>query len=108
MNNYNIWQKIFDETYDEIYDFIEDLESKKKIEGDLECDLIVNADDIKKDSYGDEDSNLARIVYFNKYDVYIRFYGTRCSYEGETWNRYEQVTPAIKEVIIYNTITNDK
>lgn len=91
MTNYEKFEKDFNETYNNIYDFIEnDLDEGKE---PLKFEEKENNDKIYHDSYGDEDSVLERVFYFPDYDVYVKFEGTRQSYNGEEWDSMREVKP---------------
>ena len=93
MTKFEQFKKAFDEKYSDesVYDFISDFESDNSLPfgGKLEQDL----DEIKYDSYGDEDSVLERVFYFPDYDVYVKFEGTRQSYNEEEWDSMREVKP---------------
>lgn len=91
MTNYERFEKDFNETYTSIYDFIED--DAKESKEPLKFEEKENNDKIYHDSYGDEDSVLERVFYFPDYDVYVKFEGTRQSYNGEDWNSMREVKP---------------
>ena len=94
MTNYERFEKNFNETYNGIYNFIENyLETGKE---PLKFEEKENNDKIYHDSYGDEDSVLERVFYFPDYDVYVKFEGTRQSYNGEEWNSMREVKPTQK------------
>lgn len=65
-------------------------------------ELVENNDKFNHDSYGNENSQLERIFKYK--DIYVRFTGTRCSYNGEEWNTYQFVQPKQVTKTIYETI----
>ena len=67
----------------------------------LEGELVENKDSIEYDSYGSEDSTLERIYHFPKYDIYVMFYGTRSSYEGEDWDGFKEVKKIEKIINVW-------
>jgi hypothetical protein len=91
MTNYERFEKDFNETYTSIYDFIENDTNIGK--EPLKFEEKENNDKIYHDSYGNEDSVLERVFYFPDYDVYVKFEGTRQSYNGEEWDSMREVKP---------------
>ena len=61
----------------------------------------MNITEVKYDSYGYEDSSLSRVYYHEELDLYVRFSGRRCSYEGEVWDKLDFVKPVKKEILFY-------
>ena len=94
MTNFEKFEKNFNETYESIYDFMENYTLKNK--EPLKFEEKENNDKIYHDSYGDEDSVLERVFYFPDYDVYVKFKGTRQSYNGEEWSNMQEVKPTTK------------
>jgi len=92
MTNYERFEKDFNETYNGIYYFIDNNCTLKDKEP-LKFEEKENNDKIYHDSYGDEDSVLERVFYFPDYDVYVKFEGTRQSYNGEEWDSMREVKP---------------
>lgn len=92
MTNYERFEKDFNETYTSIYHFIADADIKGDKEP-LKFEEKENNDKIYHDSYGDEGSVLERVFYFPDYDVYVKFEGTRQSYNGEEWDSMREVKP---------------
>lgn len=50
-----------------------------------------NKDNVYHDSYGYEDSTLERVYYFEDYNMYVKFSGTRQSYDGTEWYNMKEV-----------------
>ena len=91
MTNYKRFEKDFNEIYASIYNFI-DNDSKDGKEP-LKFEEKENNDKIYHDSYGDEDYVIERVFYFPDYDVYVKFEGTRQSYNEEEWDSMREVKP---------------
>lgn len=99
--SFNNFKEAFEEKFgNNIYDFIDKTEW-----GDREVPLngqkIDDLDEEAYDSYGYEDSTLRRIFYFEDYNVYVEFYGTRQSYSGEEWDGYREVTKSTKTISVW-------
>lgn len=80
--------EIYADNFDKngIFTFMEDVyESQNTHRNPLSGELKFDNDKILYDSYGNEDSKLERVYYFPKWEILIKFKGTRCSYEGEEW-----------------------
>ncbi len=86
----------FNEEFESIYDYIEDFH-KEAFGGKL----VVNNDDTMYDSYGNEDSKLERIIFFEEYNINVMFSGTRCSYEGEEWDEMKEVKQTQKTITVW-------
>lgn len=97
MSNFKQFEEAFNEKYESIYDFIESTEDRNP-EIPFNGKLIENADETRYDSYGNEDSELARVFYFADFDVNVMFEGTRCSYEGEEWSDMKEVKQVQKTI----------
>ena len=52
-------------------------------------------------SYGNEDSTIEKVFYFEDFDIYIMFKGTKCSYEGIEYETYKEVKPKTKTIQIF-------
>lgn len=96
MTKFEEFKQEFDEKFDSIYDYIDDFR-KEPFGGTL----VENNDDTKYDSYGNEESDLERVIYFEKYDINVMFSGTRCSYEGEEWDEMKEVKQAQKTITVW-------
>lgn len=98
MSKFEEFKQAFNERFEEgIYEFID------KYEGSGEDipfggKLIEDLDEYNYDSYGSEDSTLKRIYYFEDFDIYILFEGTRQSYSGEDWDEFREVKKGTKVV----------
>jgi len=92
----------FDKEYKDIYDFIYSFEDENKNPFNLE--LIANNDNVNRDSYGYENSQLERIFYDRGLDIHIGFYGTRQSFNGEEWESYQEVEPTEKIIQVYKKV----
>lgn len=62
---------------------------------------IENLDTESYDSYGSEDSTLERIYYFEDFDIFVKFEGTRSSYQGEEWDEFNEVKKVEKVITIW-------
>ncbi len=104
MSKFQEFKEAFDEKFDgDIYEFIDKTEY-----GDdplpFGGKLIENLDHEFYDSYGSEDSQLERIFYFEEFDVYVSFEGTRQSYSGTDWNGFREVKQASKTIQTWEKI----
>lgn len=67
--------------------------------------LEMNNDIEMYDSYGSEDSELSRIFRVEEFgNIYVRFYGTRCSYQGTEWDGFVEVIPKEKTIKIWEDV----
>lgn len=98
MSQFDKFKKEFDSKYKNIYDFMDKLEYKSP---SINCKIVEEKDEITYDSYGNEDSSLCRVLYFEDYDIYVMFSGTRQSYNGEEWNLMKEVKPVTKTIQTY-------
>lgn len=100
MNNFKQFEEYFDFILDKYFDsdISEFIWNQDKFKEYIDFKLEVDLDDEQYDSYGNEDTSLNRIYYFPKFEIYISFYGTRCSYQGEEWNGYKEVKPVTKTI----------
>ena len=96
MTKFEEFKKDFDEKFDTIYDYIEDFDTEQF--GGI---LVEDNDKTNYDSYGNEDSDLERVIYFEKYDINVMFGGTRCSYEGEEWDEMKEVKQKEKTIKVW-------
>ncbi len=89
---------------DTIYRFIEDFFDLKKnpLNGEFKEDL----DEVEYDSYGSEDSTLKRVFYFPDFGIFVKFEGTRASYEGEEWDTMKEVKPVEKIISVYEEVNS--
>lgn len=94
MTKFEEFEMSFNKTYSDIYNFMNGYAKKENIP--LNFLEKENKDDIKHDSYGYEDSTLERVFYFPDYDIYVKFTGTRQSYNGEEWESMKEVKPVQK------------
>lgn len=78
--------------------FIQDFEGGKN---PLNAELKEDNDDIRHDSYGNENSVLKRVFYFPEFDIFVEFSGTRQSYNGEEWDNMREVKPVTKTIETY-------
>lgn len=86
----------FKEVFDGTYEFIDEMDCGRN---PLNLVLIQDNDEVSHDSYGYENSRLERIFQTPDFgDIYIKFYGTRCSYQGEDWDGYVETKPIIKTI----------
>lgn len=102
MSQYDEFVEAFDKNYESIHDFIDDMEYKNQ--NPLAAEVVEDNDNIEYDSYGNECSKLSRVFYFPKYEIWVQFSGTRESYNGEEWNRMEQVIPTIKTINVFEPV----
>lgn len=96
MSNFKQFEEAFNERYESIYDFINSTEVRNPVP--FNGKLIEYGDETRYDSYGNEDSQLSRIFYFEEFDVNVMFRGTRCSYEGEEWDTMREVKQVQKTI----------
>jgi hypothetical protein len=104
MSNFEKFKEAFNNEFEEgIGEFIYEYEGTKGVIpfGGKE---IEDLDDINHDSYGNEDSKLERIYYFEEFDIYISFEGTRCSYSGEDWDDFKEVKQATKTIQFWEKV----
>lgn len=99
MTKFEEFSKEFKESYESIYEFIDESDSEKELIAGGK--LIENLDVEAYDSYGSEDSTLERVFYFEKYDIHVKFEGTRCSYRGEEWDEYNEVKKQLKTITVW-------
>lgn len=98
---YKHFKGLFEEQFpDGIYDFINQADYQDFVIP-WEGKLVENLDDTRYDSYGNEDSTLRRIYHFQEFDIYVEFYGTRTSYNGEDWNVMQEVKRTEKTIQIW-------
>lgn len=100
MTNFDRFKQAFDEMYlNNIYNFI--YSNSIPFGGKV----VEFENDIIYDSYGNENSNIYKIYYFEDFDVYIKFSGYRASYSGEDWyNSYQEVKPVEKTIKTYESL----
>ena len=96
MTKFEEFEKEFNEKFESIYDYIDNF--KKEPFGGT---LVVNSDNVKYDSCGNEDTDLERVIYFEKYDINVMFSGTRCSYQGEEWDEMKEVKQTQKTITVW-------
>lgn len=90
----------FNKKFKSIYDFMDAWEyEKERIPWKME--LVQESDDPQYDSYGSEDTDLAKIFYVKDFDVYVKFVGNRSSYQGTEWYSLNEVTPKTKTIKYY-------
>jgi len=106
MNKFIEFTKTFNERYDgDIGSFIEEVEDLSEGEAlPLMLVYVANEDVEGYNSYGYEDSTLSRIFYHPELEMHIRFYGTRCSYEGENWEDFVEVKETTKTIKIWENV----
>jgi len=99
MNKFDEFKKAFELKYDDVYEFMNEYDYKDVLPFGLkeEEDL----DEVRHDSYGNENSILKRIFFSKEFDIFIQFEGTRQSYSGEDWNDYKQVQKTEKIINIW-------
>lgn len=61
--------------------------------------LVMEDDNIQYDSYGSENSTLRRVFHCPETQEYIELVGTRCSYEGEDWEKTPNIVKPVTKVI---------
>ena len=96
MTKFEEFKQEFDEKFESIYDYMEDFE-KESFSGKL----VENNDKFNYDSYGNEESDLERVIYFEKYDINVMFSGTRCSYDGEEWYDMKELKQTQKTITVW-------
>ncbi len=93
MTKFEEFEKAFEERYEEgIYEFMNERNP------DFGGEEVEDLDQVSYDSYGSEDSILERIYYFRDFDIYVKFEGTRCSYQGEEWDTMREVKQVQKTI----------
>ena len=96
MTKFEEFKQEFNEKFDSIYDYMEDFGDEPF--GGV---LVENNDNLKYDSYGNEESDLERVIYFEKYDINVMFSGERCSYDGEDWDEMKEVNKVEKTITVW-------
>ena len=96
MTKFEEFKQDFDEKFESIYDYIEDF-NKEPFGGKL----MDNNDNINYDSYGNEDTDLERVIHFEKYDINVMFSGNRSSYDGEEWTDMKEVKQTQKTITVW-------
>jgi hypothetical protein len=104
MSKFEEFKEKFESLYEDIDDFIE-----KELEYTTGSNLmklkqIADNDNINYDSYGNNDSTLERIVYFEDYGIYVKFEGTSQSYVGQEWKSMKEVKPVEQVVTNFEEI----
>jgi len=95
MTNFEKFKQQFDKDYENLYAFEDKVmwnNSNIPYNGRLEA----KNDNVRYDSYGNEDSSLERVYYFTDFDIYVKFSGTRQSYNGTEWYDMREVQPTTK------------
>jgi hypothetical protein len=103
MNQSNIerFKKKFFILYPDVDKLMDSLE-----EGELKVKLELKEDIINQNRYK-AGSQLTRIFYSPIYNIYLKFIGTVCSYQGEKWkNEITQVLPKRKTITIYEEVNS--
>lgn len=104
MSKFEEFKQAFNEKFEEgIYEFIDKYESSIE-EIPFGGKLIEDLDEEEYNSYGDEDSTLKRIYYFEEFDIYISFEGTRQSYSGEDWDDFKEVKKGSRTVEFWESV----
>jgi len=44
------------------------------------------------------------VFYFKEFDIFVKFEGTRQSYNGEEWTSMKEVKPIKKEIQTYDEV----
>lgn len=105
IDKFEAFKQAFEEKYPKegyggyIYDFIDEVECGKEIP--FGGSITLNNDDVSYDSYGNEDTRLERIFFFEEFGIHVSFFGRRQSYNGTDWDGYKQVTPVEKTITVY-------
>jgi len=94
--SYKQFEEQFNKDFTSIYDFDELIMDNANATIPYNGRLEADNDIIQYDSYGDEGSTLKRVYYFEDYDIYVEFYGTRQSYSGAEWDGMREVKPVQK------------
>ena len=103
MSKFTEFKTAFNKKFKNIQEFMDEyFESKDVIPfgGRLEANL----DEEDHDSYGNECSQLGRVYYFEEFEVFVQFTGTRESYSGEEWEAMKEVIPSEKTVKIFELV----
>jgi len=97
----------FDKKYKYVHQFIREcfwdsgLPKQIPFGGRLES----NIDEYDTDSYGNENSQLGRIIYFEDFGIYVKFTRTKESYNGEIWDEnYVQVNPVEQTITVFEEV----
>ena len=92
MTKFEEFKQEFDEKFESIYDYMEDF-YRESFGGKL----IENNDKFNYDSYGNEDTDLERVIYFEKYDIIflkiIKFNPVLCRLSFDLY--YRALEPAL-------------
>jgi hypothetical protein len=96
MKKFEEFKQEFNEKFETIYEYIDNFNTEP-----FGGKLINDNDDVRYDSYGNEESDLERVIYFEKYDINVMFNGTRCSYDGEEWYEMKEVKPIQKTITVW-------
>jgi len=100
MSQFEKFTEVFHSTYKSYYNFIKESEDNPE-SLIFKGKLIADNDNSNYDSYGNEDTTLERIFYFEELDIHIKFAGTRQSYNGTDWDTMEEVKPKTIQITIY-------
>lgn len=96
MTKFEEFKEAFKEKFGgDIYDFINHRDTE------FGAKLIEDLDIEDYNSYGDEDSILRRIYFIEDFGIYVAFEGTRCSYQGEEWDNFEEVKQVQKTITVW-------
>ena len=64
--------------------------------------VVLNEAENISDSYGWTDDLLTKVIYFDEFDVYVKFTGREASYSGLEWHEdYQEVKPITKTITTY-------
>lgn len=96
MTKFEEFKQEFNEKFDTIYDYIENFYTES-----FGGKLVENNDQFNYDSYGNEDTDLERVIYFEKYDINVMFSGNRSSYDGEEWDEMKEVKKVEKTITVW-------
>jgi hypothetical protein len=96
MTKFEEFKQEFDEKFESIYEYIEDFNTEP-----FGGKLMDNNDNVNYDSYGNEDTDLERVIYFEKYDINVMFSGNRSSYDGEEWDEMKEVKSTQKTITVW-------
>ena len=96
MTNYEKFKQQFEKDYESIGDFDEKVIDNANATIPYNGKLELNKDKTFSDSYGDEETYLESIYYFEDFDIYVGFYGNYSSYNGRKWHSMKEVKPVQK------------
>lgn len=105
MTNFEKFKEQFDKDYKNVSNFMEKYEYTNvniPYNGVLEANNDYTSE---SDSYGDGATEyIERIYNFADFNIYIKFNGSRDSYDGARWANFVEVKPSEKQVITFEPV----